>query len=115
MSRYQVCVAELLSAVQSLAPEQLPDLLGEIERIRAFAYARLPSLYNGKSAAKPEPTPKLDRLLTVEEIAERLGMTKRWVYDNADSLPFIRRIGSGPRPRIRASESALERYMATRK
>ena len=64
----------------------------------------------------PEPTPSEtqpstsgDRLLTANQVAEVLGCSPRWVYDNADSLPFTRRIKPGM---LRFSEKGLQRYLS---
>ena len=46
----------------------------------------------------------VDRLLTVEEVARTLGVTKRWVQRRARRLPFARRISEHA---IRYSESGL--------
>jgi hypothetical protein len=40
-----------------------------------------------------------DRLLTVKELAERLGRPPRWVYANADALGAIR-VGEGKHPQL---------------
>jgi hypothetical protein len=40
-----------------------------------------------------------DRLLTVKELAERLGRRPRWVYANADALGAIR-VGGGKHPQL---------------
>jgi hypothetical protein len=40
-----------------------------------------------------------DRLLTVKELAERLGRRPRWVYANADALGAIR-VGEGKHPQL---------------
>jgi hypothetical protein len=57
---------------------------------------------------KPHTTPATDtpttiehddRLLTVKELAERLGRRPRWVYANADALGAIR-VGEGKHPQL---------------
>lgn len=52
-----------------------------------------------------------DRLLTAEEVAEALGVTKRWVQRRARRLPFSRRISVRS---VRYSEAGLKRWMAHR-
>lgn len=39
------------------------------------------------------PTPGLGRLLTVREAAPLLGVTPRWLYRHAPTLPFAKRLG----------------------
>jgi hypothetical protein len=45
-------------------------------------------------AAVVQPMPKIDPLLTVDDVAERLNVTKDWVWDHssrkAPYLPVIR-------------------------
>ncbi|MBN8870775.1 MAG: hypothetical protein J0H66_12910 [Solirubrobacterales bacterium] len=47
--------------------------------------------------AEPEGS---SRLVSAKVIAERWGVDRRWVYEHADHLG-ARRLGSGPRPRLR--------------
>jgi hypothetical protein len=47
----------------------------------------------------PPTTEHDDRLLTVKELAERLGRRPRWVYANADALGAIR-VGEGKHPQL---------------
>ena len=54
---------------------------------------------------------KWDRHISVAEAADRIGMSRRWIYRHADTLSFIRRNGSRT---VRCSERALERWMAKR-
>lgn len=53
-----------------------------------------------------------DRLLTADEVAVTLGVTRRWVQRRARRLPFARRISEHA---IRYSESGLRRWMSNRK
>lgn len=52
-----------------------------------------------------------DRLLRVEEVADRLGVKKRWLYDRSDSLPFARKLAPQT---LRFSEKGLQEWIATR-
>jgi predicted DNA-binding transcriptional regulator AlpA len=47
-----------------------------------------------------EPRSKPDSLLNARQVAERLGVSRDWVYEHATELGAIR-IGRGPRPRLR--------------
>jgi predicted DNA-binding transcriptional regulator AlpA len=53
-----------------------------------------------------------ERLLTAEEVATVLGVTRRWVQRRARRLPFARRISDHA---IRYSETGLKRWMSNRK
>lgn len=97
-----------LEEVAAVSSEEIPALLGQLEILKAALLARtLPS--NGK-ASLPAP-PEADRLLTPEETAERLGISRRWLYRHSDTLPFTRRLS---RKALRFSEAGLRKWQATR-
>lgn len=75
------------------------DLAAARERVRLQAQVLIPSLQ----------TPVVQtRLLTAQEAARITGMTARWFYERADSLPFARR----PSPRrLRFDERRLREWM----
>jgi len=50
-----------------------------------------------------------DRLLTAEDAAKRLGVSRRYIYSHADTYAFTRRLG--PKT-LRFSERGLERWLA---
>ncbi len=64
------------------------------------------------TAPEPQPSPSGDRLLTVAQVADVLGMSPRWVYDNAEKLPFTRRIKRGV---LRFSQMGLDKYLSTKR
>ena len=51
-----------------------------------------------------------DELLDAKEASRRMGYSTRWLYKNADSLPFTIRQKSG---RLRFSRRGLEKYLKT--
>jgi predicted DNA-binding transcriptional regulator AlpA len=63
---------------------------------------------DGASPIVPDPDALPDRLLKASEVAERLGVSKKWVYENRAALPFTRRIGSA----LRFDAEGLERWLA---
>jgi excisionase family DNA binding protein len=80
--------AELQSVLDSLKEmpaDRLPDLMGELEVIRATALLRI-------SSAMPS-TQTRDELITVEQAAERLGLSTDYLYRHSKQLPFTRRVG----------------------
>jgi excisionase family DNA binding protein len=98
--------------VEDLHPDALPALIGEAEALRARLWARLQAVSAPAPAAQPSRNGSgPDRLLTAQEAAERLGVSRRWVYRKAGSLPFARRLGQGT---LRFSERALERWQESR-
>ena len=92
---------ELLSAfvqAQTLAPEELPRLLGDLEEIRATALARL---------ASPVAGGRPDELLDVEQAALRMNLSKDYLYRHHKRFPFARRIGR----KLLFSSVGLESYL----
>ena len=65
-----------------------------------------------KSGNGPQPTGKLDRLLTAAEVAERLNVGRRFVYDHAEKWPFTKRLDEGT---LRFSERGLDRWLEHRR
>ncbi len=54
----------------------------------------------------------LDRMLTVAAAAVRCGMSSRWIYKHADSLPFVTRFPTGA---LRCSEAKLDKWLERRR
>jgi excisionase family DNA binding protein len=88
----------VLKSLQDLPAEELPRLLGELEEIRATAMMRL------SVPAQPKPA---DQLLDVTQAAERLGMSRDYVYRHADEYSFTRRNGRA----LRFSAQGIEKHL----
>lgn len=75
-------IAEVIYAID---PAELPNLIGDLERWKAEAFARL---MTPPADAQEDD----DSLLTAEQVAERLGgkTTARWVKDHRDILPVVK-------------------------
>jgi excisionase family DNA binding protein len=76
---------DILRAARELPAEDLPDLIGELERAKATAWARL----SAPAAAPAEH----DELLSVTEAARRLGISSDYLYRHSQAYPFTRRQG----------------------
>ncbi len=101
-------LAELERELATLGADELPRLLGELERLRAATWARLAGLSaNGQSRTGHDQP---DELLDVEEAARRLSLSCDHLYRHAKELPFTVRIGR----RLRFSAKGLERYIRQR-
>jgi excisionase family DNA binding protein len=93
----------ILESARQLSPAELPRLLGELEEIRSTALARL------TSPAPPVQAP--DALLDVDAAADRLGMSRSYVYRHAGRFPFVRRVGRS----LRFSANGIENYLRQRR
>jgi excisionase family DNA binding protein len=51
-----------------------------------------------------------DRLLTVDQAAQHLGLSEDWLYRHSDRLPFTVRVGR----HVRFSAHGVERYIRER-
>jgi hypothetical protein len=80
--------------------DELPRLLGELETIKAMIWLRL---------AAPSPIQDADQLLGVPETAQRLNVSKDYVYDHSKQFPFTRREGR----KLLFSARGIEDYIRT--
>jgi predicted DNA-binding transcriptional regulator AlpA len=95
-------LAALEQGVQALERAAVPTILGELERVRAVAWARLTA---------PPRMPQNgggDRLLTAQEVSAKTTLSVGWLYRHADALPFTRRIGR----KVLFSEARLMKWLA---
>ena len=80
---------DLLERLRTVARElpagELPSFIGELEAAKATAWARLTA---------PTPVPlEHDELLDVEAAAERLGVSRDYLYRHSQEYAFTRRQG----------------------
>ena len=94
--------------------DQIPTLVAELASEQATLSALQGLLTTRLLAARENsatPSESADHLLTAEQVAIILGVTKRWVERRARRLPFARRLSAHA---VRYSESGLKRWMANR-
>ena len=73
------------AASRELRADELPEFIGELESIKAMAWARLTA---------PSPvTQEHDELLPVPEAARRLGVSEDYLYRHSEDYNFTRRQG----------------------
>jgi hypothetical protein len=72
----------LEAAVRELPADRLPDLIGQLEAAKAAAWARL--------SAEVQAPQGHDELLDAEAAAERLGISKDYLYRHHKQYPFTR-------------------------
>src|SRR6266852_9146742 len=81
----QSALARCRDAARDLPAEDLPDLIGQLEAAKATAWARLTA---------PTSAPlEHDELLDVEAAAERLGVSRDYLYRHSQEYAFTRRQG----------------------
>jgi len=104
-------LAEPGQVVADLPQEAVTPLLADLRRAVTYLEARQQAiaLGNGEAGRGGEASdPKGgDRLLTVKEVAQRLGHSVDWVYRHADGLPFTVKVSR----RVYFSERGYERFI----
>ena len=94
-------------AVDALDAEGLVEFLTRLGALTERARARL-SMANGVAkSAMSDPS----SLLTVEELATRLHVSKDYVYGHAGKWPFTRRVGR----KLLFLEAGLTRWLEARR
>ena len=98
-------------ALREAPADEIPALLAKLAALQAVLLARLIQSEAGRT---PAPQPMQDELLTAEQVAPRLHVTKAWVYKNwkRKLRAFARPISPGL---LRFSKMGLERYLANLK
>src|SRR5437867_2943362 len=90
--------------VARVPPTRIPALLSQLSAVQSAMAARL------ISADRDEPTSTEDTLLTVDQAAERLGVSKDWLFRRSRTLPFVVRLGR----HLRFSNRGIDRYLRHR-
>ena len=87
----------------------MPDLLDAIDRLdAALLPAALAKIAARLAAATTDPA---DELLTVDDVARLLKVTKKFCYNNAAALGVVRL----SRRKVRFSRKTVTRYIERRK
>ena len=96
------------SAAESVPRERVPALLAGLEEVRSGLLVRLLT-----PVVSPTPVEQPDQMLTVAEVADRLAVDVRWVYEHTDTdlASCSRRIGART---LRFSSRALDRWLEAR-
>lgn len=91
-------------ALDSVAREDLPRLLGQVVELEARIRLRL---------SQPEvAAPTASRLLTADEAAALAGVSRRWLLTNTRGLKFRRDLS---RKAARFDEAGLRAWLANRR
>lgn len=111
MNDLAALLASLHQVAETLCPGEAPGFIGALESLKAKAWARLiGTAHAGVGNGQPEG-PGEDRLLTVAEAAQKLGLSRDYLYRHAQALPFTVRI---PPRQLRFSLRGIERYIRQR-
>jgi len=86
--------------VEEVSPEEIPDLLGELEMVRARLWGRLNVPFQVSSSPKSR---EVDQLMTVATVSEKLALNRGYVYEliRQKQIPVVR---DGRQIRIKESD-----------
>jgi excisionase family DNA binding protein len=90
--------------IASVDPNHLPALLAQLSAVQASVAARL------VSTARDAAGDAQEALLTIEQAADRLGVSRDWLYRRTKRLPFVVRVGR----HVRFSANGIDRYIRNR-
>jgi predicted DNA-binding transcriptional regulator AlpA len=98
--------ADVIEAgIATANPEQLATLAGWLGRMMALVQLRIAGV--GRTSG-----PQNDRILEVDEVAERLGQSKSWVYAHRGELRDLQ--VPMPGNRLKFSERKLDKFIERR-
>jgi predicted DNA-binding transcriptional regulator AlpA len=100
-------IAELEQHIQSLPREDCPGLLGELERLKAMAWAK--TMTQVSPPAKPHDAQ--DRYLDVSEVVRRFRVKESWLYRHKRQMPH----SQPSRKVLLFPEQAITKWFASRK
>lgn len=92
------------STLDGLPAEAIPALVGEAASLHARLLARL--MASGQDGKPDSP----ERLLSVDEAARMLQVSKSWLYKRTARLPFVVKVGS----RVCYSEAGIRAWIRRR-
>jgi hypothetical protein len=101
MMRHKL-LADALTLANSLPASELIQFLSEIRTVELTAQSRL---------FTPAPPAPKDNLLTVAQAAEKLAVSKLFLYRHAETLPFAKRV----RGLLRFSSAGIDSYLKGKK
>ena len=97
-----------LAEVPSYEAGDIVALLPLAAALQSSLYARILALHQQTGL------PETDYLLNVDQIAQRLGKSTKWVRDNIDSLPFAFQVGKEYRFSARGLEEWIGEHRAAK-
>lgn len=98
--------------IAALERTSLSALLMRSAVVQSALTARLAGIEASASVSKEPAADSDDRMLRVDEAAEMLRRKPQWIYRNAATLPFVKRIS---RKSLLCSKNGILRWLAARR
>lgn len=89
--------------------QRAAELLAHGSSITLPRDALLAAIKSSERENPPAPHEAPDRLISAAEVARRMGVKRKHVYQHADEWPFTRRLGAKV---LRFEEKGFERWLA---
>ena len=111
LSAEVLAASELLPLIDTMTLDEQIIVVGKLRSLEVILLERI--IHQDKwhphhAILSAVTEPANDELLDAKEVSRRLGFSTRWLYNNADSLPFTIRQKTG---RLRFSKHGLEKYL----
>jgi len=103
--------SELLPLIDTLTLDEQIIVIGKLRSLEVVLLERIihqDQWHPHHAIVTALTEPANDELLDAKEASRRMGYSTRWLYNNADSLPFTIRQKSG---RLRFSKHGLDKYL----
>ena len=107
--------SELLPLIDTLTLDEQIIVIGKLRSLEVVLLERIihqDQWHPHHAIVSALTEPANDELLDAKEASRRMGYSTRWLYNNADSLPFTIRQKSG---RLRFSKHGLDKYLKDRR
>jgi hypothetical protein len=102
-------IQHLEQMIAQAAPSACPQLVGELERLKALAWVK--AIWAPSSQPGHQGTSTPDRYLTVPEVGLRFNVTPKWLYRHKRQMPH-----SQPSRKVLIfPEQAITKWFASRK
>lgn len=83
--RLTAIFSELEREISQVQQANCAELVGELERLRVVAWAKVICPSTPQSGQQGARTP--DRYLSVPEVEDRFNVTRKWLYRNKKRMP----------------------------
>ncbi|MDE3041122.1 MAG: helix-turn-helix domain-containing protein [Nitrospirota bacterium] len=101
-------LAVLEQMIEAASPAHCPALVGELEKLKALAWAKM---MHGPNPPAIAQTLESGHYLTVGEVVERFHVTPKWLYRHKKQMPH----SQPSRKLLLFPEKAIEKWFAGRK
>jgi len=120
-SRFGILSAEIIPAseflpfVDTMTLDEQIIVIGKLRAVEVVLLERIvhqDKWHPHHAIVSALAEPANDQLLDAKEASRRMGYSTRWLYNNADSLPFTIRQKNG---RLRFSKHGLDAYLRSQR